>query len=96
MTSESLVSADTDAFQDVYERSGGVTTLVSTGPNGGNGAFHASSFISSVSDDGSRILFETSESLVSGDTDTRTDVYERSGGATTLVSIGPARRQRRV
>src|SRR5438477_5089264 len=34
-TYESLVPADTDAQPDVYERAGGSTTLVSTGPNGG-------------------------------------------------------------
>ena len=37
--------------QDVYERTGGATTLVSTGPEGGNGAFNAS--LRWVSPDGS-------------------------------------------
>jgi hypothetical protein len=31
----------------------------------------------------------TNESLVSGDTDGRRDIYERAGGTTTLISIGP-------
>src|SRR6185295_15321754 len=40
-TTEALVSADTDASSDIYERSAGTTTLISTGPTGGNGAFNA-------------------------------------------------------
>ena len=86
-TDESLVGADTDAQIDLYERSGGQTTLISTGPDGGNGEFDASP--NGVSADGARVLFSTPESLVSADTDTENDVYERSGGQTTLISIGP-------
>ena len=44
------MSADTDTAIDVYERSGGQTTLVSTGPTGGNGTFHA--FFAGASADG--------------------------------------------
>ena len=40
-TREALVSADADTAQDVYERSGGQTTLISTGPAGGNGDINA-------------------------------------------------------
>ena len=87
-TVESLVSADTDTVVDVYERAGGETTLVSTGPVGGNGA--DSAFFDGVSADGTRVFLQTAESLVSADTDTFLDVYERSGGQTTLVSTGPA------
>ena len=36
-TRGALVGSDTDQSLDVYERSSGVTTLVSTGPAGGNG-----------------------------------------------------------
>ncbi len=86
-TEAKLVSTDTDAESDVYERSGGQTTLVSSGPNGGNGA--AFSEFVGASADGSRVLFRTVESLVSTDTDGFTDVYERSGGQTTLVSTSP-------
>jgi hypothetical protein len=87
-TGESLVAADTDTRMDIYERTGTTTTLVSTGPAGGNGAFNAS--FSASSTDGSRVFFRTSEQLVSADTDTTQDVYERAGGTTTLMSIGPA------
>ena len=86
-TAESLVGADTDTQNDLYERSGGQTTLISTGPDGGNGAFGASP--NGVSADGARVLFSTAESLVGADTDTQNDLYERSGGQTTLISIGP-------
>ena len=86
-TAESLVGADTDTQNDLYERSGGQTTLISAGPDGGNGAFGASP--NGVSADGARVLFSTAESLVGADTDTQNDIYERSGGQTTLISIGP-------
>ena len=85
-TAESLTSADTDEAQDLYARSGGTTTLLSTGPNGGNGP--ADALFAKASNDGSRVFFTTTESLVTEDTDSSTDVYERSGGATTLVSTG--------
>jgi hypothetical protein len=88
-TTESLVAEDADTSSDVYERRPDVnaTTLVSIGPNGGNGPFPA--FRAGISDDGSRVFLRTLESLVAEDTDTRFDVYERSGGTTTLLSIGP-------
>ena len=86
-TDESLVGADTDTQTDLYERSGGQTTLISTGPTGGDGPFGASP--NGVSADGARVLFSTAESLVGVDTDTQFDLYERSGGQTTLISIGP-------
>ena len=87
-TGERLVASDTDSAADVYARESGTTTLVSTGPAGGNGAADAT--FRAVSHDGSRVIFETSERLVSADTDGATDVYERAGGATTLLSTGPA------
>ena len=87
-TEEKLAAADTDNQFDVYQRSGGTTTLVSTGPSGGNGP--NDTVFRGISDDGSRVFFETDESLVAGDTDTVTDVYERSGGSTTHVSTGPS------
>ena len=103
-TDESLSGSDSDDCNsitpglqgciDVYERSGGTTTLVSTG-SPGNGAYHAA--FEGTSSDGSKAFFSTGEPLVAGDTDDCdpsatvqgcTDVYERSGGATTLVSVG--------
>jgi hypothetical protein len=87
-TDEQLVAADSDAFYDVYERAGGTTTLVSTGPAGGNSNLDAG--YREISPDGNHVFFQTSEQLVSADTDAQTDVYERSGGNTILVSTGPA------
>jgi len=84
---EKLVSGDTDSSQDVYQRSSGATTQVSTGPSGGNGAPLA--FFDGASADGSRVFFDTEESLVSVDTDSSQDLYERFSGATTDLSIGP-------
>ena len=85
-TSERLTAADTDTASDVYERANGATTLVSTGSTGGNGPQGA--FFDGVSADGARVFFHTAERLTAGDTDSQVDVYERSGGATSLVSIG--------
>jgi hypothetical protein len=85
-TFEPLVASDTDASGDVYDRSAGVTTLLSTGSGGGNGAFDAS--LEKGSPDGLRVYFSTAEGLTSGDTDSRDDVYQRSGGVTSLLSTG--------
>lgn len=95
VTTESLLAADDDdctsigvfpSCLDVYERAGGVTTLVSTGPNA-PGAF--GSFFDAASADGDRVFFSTGEALAAGDTDGgSSDIYQRSGGATTLTSAG--------
>ena len=87
-SNEQLVVADTDTRMDIYERAGGVTTLLTIGPNGGNGNFNAA--FSAASADGSRVFFRTSESLVAADTDTAQDLYERASGVTTLMSTGSA------
>jgi hypothetical protein len=87
-TMEPLVGADTDAQHDVYERAGATTTLISTGPAGGNGPQPAS--FEGVSGPGTRVYFSTTESLTASDTDTRRDIYRRDGGTTTEhVSTGP-------
>ena len=87
-TAEPLVATDTDSVQDVYQRAAGVTTLLSVGPNGGNGP-HAATYDGS-SADGSKVFFHTNESLLASDTDPGVDVYERSGGTTTIHSVGPS------
>ncbi len=87
-TQEKMVAADTDSSYDVYERFGNTTTLISTGPNGGNGAFDA--FLDAVASDGSRVFFTTREKMVAADTDSNDDVYERQGSVTTQVSTGSA------
>lgn len=85
-TTESLVSADTDTSIDIYMRAGGTTTLISTGPTGGNGAFDVT--FDGISKDGSHVFFDTDEALVAGDTNGLTDIYDRSGSTTTLVTSG--------
>ncbi len=86
-TRGALVGADNDQSFDVYERASGNTSLVSTGPAGGNGPYGAD--VAGVTDDGTRVFFHTAESLVASDTDTGQDVYQRAGGTTTLLSTGP-------
>ncbi|MFL5899007.1 MAG: hypothetical protein ACJ76D_11210 [Solirubrobacterales bacterium] len=85
-TRERLTSADIDDAADVYERSGGATTLVSTGPEGGGGEVEAS--FRGASQDGSNAYFSTTESLVSDDEDGSADIYRRSASGTSLVSGG--------
>jgi hypothetical protein len=95
-TTEKLISADTDSAIDIYERSGATTTLISTGPIGGNGAFAATMPSpqpelerSGISQDGTKVFFRTAEKLVSADTDNAMDIYLRSAGTTTLISPSP-------
>jgi hypothetical protein len=83
-TEEQLTADDNDALQDVYERVGGVTILVSAG---GAGAAAPASFAGG-SADGSKIFFVTTQSLVAEDTDLSQDVYRRSGSGAERVSIG--------
>ena len=75
-TYEKETADDLDAnWLDIYERAANATTLISTGPAATNlpslALFRASSL------DGTRVFFQTEESLVSGDTDTVSDVYSR-------------------
>jgi hypothetical protein len=86
-TNERLSLEDGDSSQDVYDWSGGVETLVSTGPSG-NGPGPAT--FAGSSSDGAAVFFLTSDSLVPGDGDSSQDVYRRAGGVTTLVSTGAA------
>ena len=82
-TSDRMTPDDTDSFEDVYRRSGGATTLMTPGTPGADAAFR------SVSGDGSRVVFVSSERLASEDTDDQIDVYSRSGATVELVSQGP-------
>ena len=86
-TTQKLTPDDTDTDRpDIYERAGGVTTLVSQ-PTGVADPDTASVDFRGASADGSRVFFETPQKLTADDVDTaRSDVYERAGGVTTLVS----------
>ena len=81
MTDEQLVSEDGDTHADVYERHGGQTRLVSTGP-----ANAVDVQFESASDDATRVVFSTRSAVVPQDTDDDLDIYVRAGGETTLVS----------
>ena len=98
-TTESLVSGDGDAGQDVYEFSAGSTSLVSRPASGcdppscGGGNLDASVVRSNgvpkgVYDGGSKVFFFTTESISMEDDDSSFDVYVRDldAGTTTLVS----------
>jgi Tol biopolymer transport system component len=91
-SAEPLASGDTDTAIDIYSRTlpSGPTELVSAGspgcaPCGNQGA---DAIYAGSSADGTKAFFESSEGLVSGDTDGGNDVYERSEGTTSLVSGG--------
>ncbi|HEX7278065.1 MAG TPA: hypothetical protein VF255_00450 [Solirubrobacterales bacterium] len=85
-TSESLLLADTDTANDVYERAGGVTSLVSIGAAGGNDEMPAS--LRWVSPDGSSdaVFFTTEEQLEVPDLDASQDIYSREAGDTVLLT----------
>jgi hypothetical protein len=83
-TNERISGLDTDSSQDVYDWAGGTAVVASQGPTGGNGTPNA--LFAGNAPDGSAVFFETTESLVSADGDTGQDVYEFSGGSTSLVS----------
>lgn len=82
-TNEGLVSADKDGANDIYQRSGGVTSLVSAGSANQPASFAA------APGDGSRVFFLTAESLVGGaDTNGSTDIYMWQGGSPQLITSG--------
>lgn len=93
-TVEPLTPDDTDATEDIYERAGGETRGISTGPSGGNGPLGGPTtplfyFLFAASRDGTQAYFTTPEPLSPEDQDAENDIYLASGGTTTLVS-GPA------
>jgi hypothetical protein len=88
-TSESLLSGDGDTTQDVYQRSGGSTALVSAGEGGRGNQLLPASFEWASLAGPQAVVFSTAEALTEGDGDSSQDIYARSGGTTTLVSIGP-------
>jgi hypothetical protein len=79
----SLVGALAFAAGAVGEHS--VLELVSTGPT--------ASF-DGASEDGTRVFFQTADTLLSADTDSSVDVYQRAGGETTLLFARPGRQRR--
>ena len=86
-TAEKLAAADTDSSVDIYERTAGTTALVSQGESF-NGAFDAKWAVTPP--EGSSVFFLTREPILSQDTDSSVDLYERGSGETTLISRGTA------
>lgn len=87
-TGESLAPGDEDGGAvDIYRRSAEGPQLLSTATGAPNSADDAT--LDSYSEDGTAIVFSTSERLLEADTDDSVDVYRRSGGVTTLMSQGP-------
>jgi hypothetical protein len=75
---------------DIYERAGGVTTLISK-PTGLPDPPLGSYTFAGASADGSRVFLQTALQLTPDDTDAGTllgniDIYERAAGVTTLLS----------
>lgn len=93
-TAEQLSSADTDGALDIYSRDldTETTALVSRGECGGCGNSGAVPIFDGSSSDGETVFFSSDEKLVTADTDSATDVYERdlAPGTTVLISGGSA------
>ena len=93
MAYEPLVAADDDnGRRDIYERFNGQTNLVSTGPATTNALVEAT--WGGNTPDGASVYFTTEEKLVSADTDSARDVYERTRLDDHAHIDGPERRQR--
>jgi hypothetical protein len=87
-TQEQLTTDDTDGGFDIFQRSGGQTTKVTTGTLDSNTGAHAT--FAGLTPDGAHVFFDTPERLVPEDDDaTGGDLYRRSGTQTTLISTGP-------
>jgi hypothetical protein len=82
-----------DAALDGYEIADGVFSLITTGPLDQASSQPFGNFGANLvwaSDDGSHAYFVTNSRVTAEDLDESRDVYERSGGATRLVSTGPS------
>ena len=86
-TAESLLATDTDEAVDIYSRTDAGLELVSQGDSF-SGDFDVE--LDSVSENGSVVVFTTSEQIAAADTDSSADLYRRLGNATSLLSQGNA------
>ena len=79
------MDADVDDAQDLYERVGGVTRLVSiASPTGTDVGGHVDFAGASV--DGTHVFFHSTDGLAGGDTNGLMDTFERFDGTTKLVT----------
>jgi hypothetical protein len=89
-TREKLLPADTDNAADAYVRTAAGVAILTDDPTGPD-ADNVDARLLDVTSDGSRVVFETRESLAA--TDTVLDIYERaSSGALTHISRNPTHR----
>ncbi len=84
-----LTPADTDEEPDVYEWSDGAVRLVSPSGEGKQGP----SFCQGISPNGRFVAFSTSEQLVPGDSDVKSDIYVIDMGVQGAAAGASARRQ---
>ena len=78
-TQEPMAPTDLDQAVDLYERDGDSQLRhISDDPTGADDANDV--LFQNASQDGRRVLFATSEKLAAGDTDVRSDLYERAPG----------------
>ena len=88
-TAEPITADDTDSVADIFERSGGTTKRISVGTPG-HDTTEAVYDLYGASPDGSRAYFETAQSLDPADDDSHySDIYERTGSTTKLLTDGP-------
>jgi hypothetical protein len=79
-----LVSEDSDGSRlDIYARTAGTTTLISTGPTATNAP--ADAIFGCSSEDATQVFFHTAEQLTAGHTWTGRGYYRGSGATTDLV-----------
>ena len=83
-TPDPLLPADTDSDPDVYEWSGGQLTLASTSPTDTGSNFN---YPVGVTPDGGTLYFYSSGRLTPDDTDDKVDIYKRTGGVVSLISV---------
>jgi hypothetical protein len=89
-TKAQMTAEDEDVYQDVYRwaASTGDASLISTSTEGEEGEGDHNAIYAGIAADGDVAFFETDESLAGGDNDETSDVYQRTAGATSLVSPG--------
>jgi Tol biopolymer transport system component len=82
-TASNLVSGDTNGVVDVFVRSGTTTTRVSLTSAGAQASGLSTS--PSISANGSRVAFESTAALASGDKNSGSDIYVRDRSANTTT-----------
>ena len=88
VSAEALSRDDNDAADDIYERRGDATVLVSGVPGAPRADVGIAFYHLSV--DGSRATFGTTQSLLAEDVDATVDIYQRDAGGLRLLTPGAA------